>query len=193
MSRMLRAALALGFALVGFGFVVGASSPAYACPCKPSTVREDFKAADAVFVATPVAIIERGVNSVTYDVRARTSYKVDVDVDFETQVITPSGGAACGLEDVEVGEEYVFFARNEVAPFEAELCGGSAPVTTALVEKLDGIASPTTVEVPSPPPPTLTDVDITDPTGFARLAAPGAAVAIVGLLALLVVGRFARR
>ena len=59
MSRMLRAALALGFALVGFGFVVGASSPAYACPCKPSTVREDFKAAEKGMVMTDIRVLEK--------------------------------------------------------------------------------------------------------------------------------------
>ncbi|MGN0063489.1 MAG: hypothetical protein ACI379_04550 [Nocardioides sp.] len=192
MTRMLRAVLALAFAMLGLGLVVGGTAPAYACSCAEGTVKQQLKRADVVFVGTVVKKTDGPrTGDVTYEVHASTLFKGEVD--YATQVTSAADGAACGLENVRLDEDYVFFASNDEAPFYAGLCSGSGPAKPALITKLEGFAKPTSIEVPPPPKPTLTPSDTSEPTGFARLAAPGAAVAVVGLLGLLVVGRLARR
>lgn len=188
MSKLLRVVVALGFALLGL--VVVGQTPAYACSCAESTVKESVKRADAVFVGT---VLERSQDQgrVTYKVRGKTAYKGDVA--YSVEVSTASSGAACGLDNLKVDEDYLFFGTGQGGEFRSGLCSGTTRATPAKLTKVEQFAEPVTIAVPPPPRPTLTPADTSEPTGFARLAAPGGAVAVIGLLGLLVVGRLARR
>jgi hypothetical protein len=74
----------------------------------------------------------------------------------QAQIRSASGGASCGLEGMEPGRRYVFFAGHstvEGKPTDvlwANLCGGTAPATPALlaeVERVTGAgAAPATAE-----------------------------------------------
>lgn len=188
MSKMLRVVMALGLALLGL--VVVGQTPAYACSCVPSTVKQSLKRAEAVFVGTVTERSEGG-REIVYKVRAKTAYKGDVD--YSVNVSTSTDEATCGLDNLSVDEDYLFFAQGDGAVFTSGLCDGTTRATPAKLTKLEQFAEPVTVAVPPPPKPTLTPADTSEPTGFARLAAPGGAVAVVGLLGLLVVGRLSRR
>lgn len=196
MTRLLRAMIAVAFVVLGIT-VVGGASPAFACSCAAGTLRDHADGADVVFRGTLVAVTPPADSTasdalVTYDIQARTAFKGSVE--YATQVVSAASGASCGLEGMQVGAEYVFFATGTTPPFQASLCGGTERVTPDRLTKIEKVLGEgTDIEVPPPPPPTRTKVETAPPASFTKLAAPGAAVVVVGILGLLLVGRLARR
>lgn len=186
MLRSLRAALAL--LVVALGLVLVVDSPASAaCTCKPQTPARQVERASVVFVGTVDSQRAEGTNHV-YTLTATRSYKGTVE--RSTQV---ESGGACGLGALRVGRAYVFLAKGEAAPYAADNCGGTALANGDSLRKVERILGEgTAIEPPPPPTATRTKVEDAEPYGFARLAAPGAAAVLLGLLGLFVVRRLAR-
>ncbi len=189
MTRALRAILAL--ALISLGLVLTVGAPAFACTCKQGELSQQVKRADAVFIGTVDSVAVEG-NDHTYSITASRAYLGSPE--RSTQVVSLGGSKACSLGALEEGTTYVFFANGDAAPYTADSCGGTSAANPSRISKVEKILGEgTSVDPPPPPVATLTKVEESAPPGFARLAAPGAASVIIGLLGLFVVRRLARR
>ena len=187
--RALRAVLAL--VVVSLGLVLATGAPAAACRCKPGTFEQQVQRADVVFLATVDSVTEETPGH-TYALTAARTYAGDVE--HSTQVQSLAGPAACGLGELDEGREYLFLARGPAAPYDADSCGGTAAANPERVTRIEGLLGEGEVVSPPPPPePVMTRVEEDPPLGFARMAAPGAAAALLGALGLFVVRRLARR
>lgn len=142
--RTLLAVLVVAAALV---LVPG---PAFACSCAAGGLAAYVERADVVF-SGEVTEIDGPTLLPLGDTR---TYTFDVDATYagepgeDTQVRSEASGAACGLEGIEVGRRYVVFAHHDGSDGElaANLCGGTAPATPRLLERLAAVAGP-----PRPP------------------------------------------
>lgn len=178
--------------LACLGLVVTASAPASAaCTCKQGALEQQVNRADAIFRGTIDVVAPLG-DGFTYDITASRAYKGTPE--RSTQVVSEGGRNACGLGELAVGTEYVFFATGTAAPYAADSCGGTSVANPTKISKVEALlGAGTSVEPPPPPTAVLTLVEAVAPPGFARTAAPGAAIALIGLLGLVVVRRLSRR
>lgn len=201
MSSQIAVRTALPGALVGVLLALAGvfliQAPAQACSCATLTVAEQADAADAVFVGT-VRETRQGtpdskgrlIGSLTYVVDVSRIYRTEGVVVTDTvKVTSPRGTATCGLGTLAAGTEYFFFARAQDAGLRSTSCGGSQPVSEAFQAEVEaalgaGVDLRATVEAPEL---VLTTVETESPTTAGRLAAPGAAVAILGALGLVAV------
>jgi len=199
-TRLVRRALggALGgvvaAALLAGTLVTASPSSAAAAPCPPTTLAHDIKKADVVFrgVVTNVRPV-RG----TGDQRTR-NYRVQADRVYKGSLVTDSVtltarvGTRCAASLLAQDKRYLIFATEEGSQLMAT--GATARATRARTDKVvarlgDGAA-------PRPTPPAtaeFTEVADASPAALSRLLAPGAALVIVSLLGLLVLGRVGRR
>lgn len=192
-------AAVLGLLLAGLGLVL-TQAPAFACTCVRDGLAAQAERADVVLSGTLTEV--RRESGGDRPRLGRLTYVVDVDrayqgaVTRETVRITSSANAAaCGLGKLETDRRYVFFATARGSALSTNRCSGTGPATSALVDRvraLLGAGRAIGVTAPEPDPPVATTVDDSPPPEFGRTAAPGAALAIIGLLGLLVVGRRAR-
>lgn len=90
-----------------------------------------------------------------------------------------------------VHEEYVFFANR--TPTGGLAAAGSAPRVVAHTAPLIEVLGPATGGTQPTQPVTFTLTGATPPRPFLKVAAPGIALLIIGLLGLLVVTRLGRR
>lgn len=190
---MIRAArVAAALVLVGLGLVLTVAGPASAeCSCKQLELRQQVNRADVIFLGT-VDTDEVAGNDHTYTVTASRAYQGEPE--RSTQVFSAGGRNACGLGELEVGSTYLFFATGTGAPYDADSCGGTGVANPRRVDRIEELLGEgTSVDPPPPPEAVLTRVEDAAPPGFARMAAPGAAAAIIGLLGLVVVRRVSRR
>jgi hypothetical protein len=191
MTMLARALTALALALTGL--VLAAPAPAFACRCQVGDLDRQVARADAIFVGTvdEVSGIRRG-QAFEYTVTAREAFKGTVD--REVLVTSKASSAACGLGALQAGTDYVFLVNGTAAPYTADSCSGSGPAAPRRLQKLEAVTGPARAIIPpAPETATRTRVEDSPPGSFSRLAAPGGAVAIVGLLGLVVVRRLARR
>ena len=190
MFRVVRLAAALLIACLGL--VVMTSTPASAdCSCKRGELTQQVDRADVIFRGTVDTVTPQG-DGFTYDVTASRAYEGSPE--RSTQVVSEGGRNACGLGELVVGTEYVFFATGTEAPYAADSCGGTSVANPTKVDKVEKlVGAGTAVEPPPPPTAVLTKVEDSAPPRFTRAAAPGAALVILGLLGLVVVRRLARR
>jgi hypothetical protein len=202
--RRLRHALAdvLGRALtlvvLGLALVVVGEAPAHAaCTCQRPSVAKQVERADGVFSGTvsmasgPTTSGKRQVMS--YDVKVDRVYKGDISTTTVT-VKSDADPTRCGLSDMSAGNRYLFFVRtNDESVFVADKCGGTGPAKSSKTEKVKAILGPGTN--PTPPEPeaaTFERVGDSEPPTLTRIAAPGAALVLVGLLGLMVFGALGR-
>lgn len=182
--RQLLAAL-----LVALASVVGlslAAAPAHACSCvSDMTLREQLTQADAVVVATveKQSQAEDSSSDVTLDMVASRVYKGTVP-QARMQVTAASGSCSywSGAQD----QKLLLIVKDG----RADLCGGSRVATEQVLERVQGrLGSGQRIAPPPPAEAVRTPMETREPREFARLAAPGAAAALLGLLGLAVVSR----
>lgn len=165
--------------------VVLGQLPASACRCDVPAAGQAARQADVVFTGVLLGE-ERGNRRSTLALDVDRVFKGDVTAD-PAEVASPTD--SCGLRLTEA-QEYVVFAAEGATGLVSEKCYGTTRArerTVAAVERVLGQGAP--FQEPAPPAPTYTRVLDSAPPRFTRLAAPGAALALVGLLGWLVVRR----
>ena len=177
----------LGALLACSALVLAAPTPAFACSCESPDLARQSERADVVFVATIDSVTEVG-KQFEYAVTATRAYKGEVE--RETTVRTAQDTSACGLGELRPGTDYLFLATGTQMPFKATSCSGSGPQSVPRVTQVEEVLGEgEAILPPTPPDPTMTKMEDSPPPSAARLAAPGAALVLVGALGLLVVNR----
>jgi hypothetical protein len=164
------------------------------CRCVQSDVRTDIKRADAVFSGVLVDSSGTGggrSSFATYEVAADTVYKGDVRT---STVDVRSRNNDCALGDLRTDEPYLFFVTAQGSELRADQCGGTAASSGRLVRQVEQVLGEGTPlgrsnQPEEPVAVEFTKVSDAEPDSLTRIAAPGAALVLVGLLGLLVVRR----
>ena len=182
--------------LAGFGVVL-AQVPANACKCVPAGVAAHAKQVDVVFTGEVTGASTKTVQRGKRELRVRV-YSVTVDrlyqgkTEEKVNVVSAVDTTACGLGKIPAGQRWLFFVNGKGPTYYANSCGGSELVVSQSlrqVEKVLGAGEPLATPPPERPPLAFTDDDVSDPMPLGRLVAPGAAVALLGLLGLALVRR----
>lgn len=182
--------LLLALALACSGLVLTQLPAQAACSCQAlSSVQTQARDADVVFSGVLIKQdTDRNVN--TYTLEVERVYRGRVP-DSPVAVVSARGGAGCGLDRLALDRAYLVFATRTSGQFESGQCAGTARATPAYVADVERVLGPGN-EIPTPPvpgsepkPPEYTRVDEADPPRFTRLAAPGGAMVLVGLLGLI--------
>lgn len=181
-------------ALACSGLVL-AQAPAFACKCDVASVKKSAARADAVFSGVVLDSTRNragsGADQDVYRVEADTVYQGDITA-ARVEVVSP--GTSCGLGGIQRDESYIFFVTARGTELRADQCGGSGSASKrriGAVEKALGPGTSLDAE-PTPTEVSFTPVDDGAPQSLTRLAAPGAALVLIGLLGLLVVRRASR-
>lgn len=197
------AATALLATALPLGLPALAGAPAGAAPgvvaCREQSVPVYTRSASAVF--TGMVTTSNGEPRTdgqagqvfTQAVTVERVYAGSVTSDQVT-VQTDKIPKQCTLGRLVTGATYVFFATGDGEPWIAAGGGGTAVSSPELVAQVEGLLGPGRLPVaPAKESATFSPVTVSEPTRLSRLAAPGAALVIAGLLGLLVVGRLGRR
>ena len=99
------------------------AADAYACSCRPVDLQRDLPTADGAFIGT---VLERSVGgqAATYRFRVEQIYKGDIE--NRAEVVTPAGGAACGLE-LAVGDRVGLLLQRDGDVWRSGLCSQVDP------------------------------------------------------------------
>jgi hypothetical protein len=183
--------LAAAVALTGCGLVVGA------LPADAGT-QADAKQASAVFIGrvTDVDRAPRKGNepvTATYDVEVERVYKGNVSTET-VQVTSSRASKDCKRLELDPGRQYVFFVDNDESALAADTCSGTDRASTGLVTRVERMLGEGRPPVPARPEQAVFHrVADAEPPTLTRLAAPGVALILVGLLGLVVVRRVGAR
>jgi hypothetical protein len=179
--------------------VVSDASAHAACRCKDLSLPQQVNKAGAVFSGTltmasgPTTSGDR--QTMSYDVKVDRAYKGDITSPRVT-VKSDASEAACGLTGMTADTRYLFFVRVsdlDAADLFANSCGGTGPAKSARTQKIVALLGPGSTPIPpTPEEATFTPVADAEPATLTQLAAPGAAMVLVGLLGLMVFGALGR-
>jgi hypothetical protein len=162
-----------------------------ACPVVRTDLQQRTMAAADVFTGT---VAGRTVVGNT------TSFTVDVDRIYKGQltaqqvtVTTDTRPRACGLPTLQAGTAYVFFAQESGSGLTIDRRGGTAPASAAYVAQVEQLLGEGRAATP-PAPVEATFTTVADaPADVQRLAAPGEALVLIGVLGLVFVAWRGRR
>ena len=180
---------ALAALLVAAAFVVVGELPAHACTCVTG-VADAIKGADAVFTGTVASTSDD--KHPTYDVEVDRVYDGNIDT-ATVQVKDTATGSGCALGKNSLGEEYAFFVSKDGETFAVTDCSGAERSTDRVVSRIEHILGDGRDPVPPAPPEATITVVGDQPTSLQRVAAPGVALVLVGLLGLVLVVALGRR
>ena len=197
---MIRTVLA-ALVLAGTGMTLpAAAAPAPAaperrCPATP-TVKEAAKSVDSVVLGTVSKARQTARGSGSNRVQQWT-YTVDLERIYrgkvETSPVTITSPASrLGLGKLPADASYLFFVNGAGDEFTAPGCSGSRRATTSVLNQVDNqLGAGRAYVEPQPPREKLAyeSLDVEEPMPLSRLVAPGAGVALIGLLGLLMTGR----
>ena len=179
--------------LLALSGVVLTQMPAHACTCVKNDTPAHVKNATTVLLGKVTSSARDG-KTLTYGVQVERVYKGTAATSVTLQ--SPSTKSSCALDNLVADRRYVVFGTQQGDVVEVNSCGGTAPPTDRLLTSVTGVLGTGTSPEPSPDAPptqaTFTRVDDSNPTKFPRLAAPGAALVIIGLLGLLFLRRVGR-
>jgi hypothetical protein len=99
------------------------AAEAYACSCAPVDLERDLPRADGAIIGS---VLERSVRggTATYLFRVEQVYKGDIE--NRVEIVTPAGGAACGL-DLGVGERVGLLLTRDGGEWRSGLCSQVEP------------------------------------------------------------------
>ncbi len=178
--------------------VVVIDAPAHAvCRCKDLSLPQKVNSAGAIFSGTltmasgPTTSGNR--QTMSYDVKVDRVYKGDISSPRVT-VKSDALESSCGLTGMTADTRYLFFTRvSNAGTMFANSCGGTGPATSALTQRIVALLGPGTTPIPpTPEGATFTPVADAEPYPLTRLVAPGAAMVLVGLLGLMLLGALGR-
>jgi hypothetical protein len=194
-GRRALAAAVTAVALLGLPLTAPAAQGAPAAPdCPTTTLDQDIRRADVVFRGE----VKKVRSARTTGAQRTRTYKVLSDRVYKSSlvqplvVVTARVGTRCALPTLTEGTRYIFFVTERGSELMAK--PGTAEATPRLTRQV--VQRLGTGAQPEPPPPAsaeFTTVANADPPALSRLLAPGAALLIISLLGLLVVGRLGRR
>ncbi|GAA1157986.1 hypothetical protein [Nocardioides aquiterrae] len=175
--------------LAAFGLVALTPAAAHACSCVQDSPRQHAKGADVVFTGTLTRIDPPPWRPIMSSGDPAT-YHFDVDgvlkgdVPSNARVTSAVSGASCGLEGMAVDRRYVVYATG-AHELSANLCGGTAEVGPATVERVEKVMGP----AHDPGPAAAYPADDGAPVGWILAGAAG----LVAAAAALAVRRRGRR
>lgn len=182
MTRRLLAALLLALA----GLVAWGAAPAGAqarCPDLGGVAASAKRASDVFTGTVETRTAERKLATLT--VTVDRVYKGSVDSE-QVEVDTPKSGVACGIRATS-GDRYVFFAQDNDGQLLVARGDGTARATDALVGKVEALLGDGQSPTPPEPEQAVFTMVAGEPADFQRLAAPGAALVIIGILGFALV------
>lgn len=186
LSPVLRLFAALTLACAG---LVLTGLPAQACTCEPGASLES-QARDAEVVFSGVLRSQqRSKRLDTYTLDVERIYRGRV-TDTPVEVTSETRGT-CGLGALKLDRSYVVFASGPSQRLESQKCTGTSRATPSYVDEVEQVLGRgNRVPEPSGPQPSGVDPEYTRLDGtaapeFTRLAAPGGAMVLLGLLGLV--------
>ena len=180
--------------------VVLTQVPAHACTCADASVKQLTNRADAVFSGVLVdtskgTFGKKDRKATIYDVTADMVFKGDL-AQAEVEVAS-ARGTSCGLGKLPADRRYLFFVDERGGGYVTDQCSGTARAGAQLTTQVENVLGKgtdlTPRETPEPVTVEFTRVADAEPETMTRLAAPGAALVLLGLLGLFVVRRATSR
>lgn len=181
--------LAALVALVASAGILAVQAPAQAaCSCKTQDLKKLTKRADVVYTGVVQGTSTSSDGKQQLQVVAQRLFKGELSSARVT--VTNSLGSSCSLGEPKEGDRWLFLTTTAAT---TTSCAGTRPLRPrdlAVVQRSLGVGE--RLPEPDPEKAVRTKVEKSAPDDFARLAAPGAAAILLGLLGLAVVGRVNR-